>query len=50
MQLAKDIAVQRAVMDQIEDEAERRALGRRIALMELKRGVMADARRRSARG
>lgn len=50
VQLAKDIAVQRAVMEQIEDEAERRALGRRIALMELKRGVMADARRCSVRG
>lgn len=48
--LAKEIAAQRAVFDQIKDADERRALQRRIALMELKRNVIADARRRSVRG
>ena len=47
--LAREIEAQRAVLDQIEDEAERRALQRRIALMELKRNVAADARRRAMR-
>ena len=47
--LARDIEAKRAVLAQIEDEAERRALGRRIALMELKRNVAADARRRAMR-
>lgn len=47
--LARDIAAARAVLSQIEDEAERRDLQRRIALLELKRAVAQDARRASAR-
>ena len=43
--LGCEIEAQRAVLAQIEDEHERRALGRRIALLELKRNIAADARR-----
>lgn len=48
--LAKDIAAARAVLDQIEDAEERRAVQRRIALLELKRSVAIDARRSFTRG
>ena len=50
LQLAKDIEARRAVLDQIEDEAERKRLQNQIALLELKRGMAADQRRRFSRG
>lgn len=49
LQMAKDAAAKRAVLDQIEDEGERKRLQRQIALLELKRNIHADARRRFAR-
>ena len=47
--LARDIEAKRAVLAQIEDEAERKALQRQIALMEMKRNIAIDARRKFAR-
>lgn len=47
--IAREIEAARAVLAQIEDEAERHALQRRIALMELKRNIAADARRGAMR-
>ena len=49
VQLSKDIAAKRAVLDQVEDEVERKRLQRQIALLELKRNIHADARRRFTR-
>lgn len=50
IELAKEVAAQRAVLDQIDDPEERRALQRRIALTELKKNIAADARRKFQRG
>lgn len=50
LQMAKDIEAKRAVLDQIEDEAERSRLKKQIALLELRRGMAADQRRRFAAG
>ena len=50
IQLAKDAAAKRAVLDQIEDEGERTKLRKQIALMELKRAMAAEQRSRSMRG
>ena len=50
IQLAKDVAAKRAVLDQIEDEGERTKLRKQIALMELKRAMAAEQRSRSMRG
>lgn len=49
VQLSKDIEARRAVLDQIEDPGERQRLQKQIALMELKRAIAADNRRRSVR-
>lgn len=46
--LARDIEAKRGVLAQIEDEAERKALQRQIALMEMKRNIAIDARRKFA--
>lgn len=46
--LAKDIEAKRAVLDQLEDEDERKRLQTQIAMLELKRGMAADQRRRIA--
>lgn len=46
----KEVEAKRAVLAQIEDEDERKAMQKQIALLELKRAMSADARRRSARG
>ncbi|MDO5604342.1 MAG: DUF1992 domain-containing protein [Paracoccus sp. (in: a-proteobacteria)] len=48
--LRKDVEAQRAALAQIEDEAERRALERRIALTELRANIATDARRSARRG
>ena len=50
IQLAKDAAAKRAVLDQIEDEGERTKLRKQIALMELKPAMAAEQRSRSMRG
>ncbi len=48
--LRKEVEAQRAVLAQIEDEAERAALQRHIALLELRANIATDARRAAARG
>lgn len=45
IEMAREVAAQRAALAQIDDPEERRALQRRIALTELKQNVAADARR-----
>ena len=50
VQFAKDIEAKRAILDQIEDETERKRLQKQIALLELKRNIHADARRRFTPG
>ena len=47
---ARDIEAKRAVLDQIEDDEERTRLQKQIALLELKRNIAADSRRKYARG
>ena len=47
--LQKKIDALRAAMDQIGDETERKAIQRQIALMELRRNVGMDARRKFMR-
>ena len=47
--LRKEVEAKRAVLAQIEDEAERHALQRHIALLELRANIATDARRASAR-
>ncbi|MDO5621803.1 MAG: DUF1992 domain-containing protein [Paracoccus sp. (in: a-proteobacteria)] len=49
IEIAKEVAAMRAAFAQIEDEDERRALQRRIAMAELKQNIAADARRRFMR-
>lgn len=46
----KEVEAKRAVLAQIEDEDERKALQKQIALLELKRAMSADARRVTRRG
>lgn len=48
--LAREIEARRAVLEQIEDPAERRAVQRQIGLLELKRAIAQDARRHARRG
>lgn len=48
--LQKEIDAKRAALDQIDDEAERKALQRQIAMLELKRAIGTDARRKFMRG
>ena len=48
--LQKEIDAKRAALDQIDDEAERKALQRQIAMLELKRAIGMDARRKFMRG
>ncbi|WBU59811.1 DnaJ family domain-containing protein [Paracoccus albus] len=43
--IRKDVEAKRAVLDQIEDPAERKALQRHIALLELRANIATDARR-----
>lgn len=50
IEMAREVAAQRAALAQIDDPEERRALQRRIALTELKQNIAADARRRFRRG
>ncbi|SDD31665.1 protein of unknown function [Paracoccus isoporae] len=47
--LRKEVEAKRAVLEQIEDEAERDALRRHIALLELRANIATDARRSAAR-
>lgn len=49
IEIAKEVAAMRAAFAQIEDEDERRALQRRIAMAELKQNIATDARRRFMR-
>ena len=44
--LQKEIDAKRAALDQIDDEAERKALQRQIAMLELKRAIGMDACRK----
>lgn len=46
----KEAEAKRAVLAQLEDEEERKAMQKQIALLELKRAMSADARRKSMRG
>lgn len=48
-QLRKEVEARRAVLNQIEDPEERRALQRHISLLELRANIATDARRSSAR-
>ena len=47
--LQKDIDAKRAALAQIEDEAERKAVQKHIAMLELKRAIGMDARRKFMR-
>ncbi|WBU56919.1 DnaJ family domain-containing protein [Paracoccus sediminicola] len=47
--IRKDVEAKRAALAQIDDPEERRALQRRIAMMELKANIITDARRAATR-
>ena len=49
IELQKEIAAKRGILDQIDDPEERRKVQREIAMMELKRGLAMDARARDGR-
>ncbi|MBC9246581.1 DUF1992 domain-containing protein [Paracoccus sp. 11-3] len=46
----KEVEAKRAILAQIEDQEERKAMQKQIALLDLKRAMSADARRKSLRG
>ena len=49
VELQKEIAAKRGILDQIDDPEERAKLQRQIALMELKRAMAMESRAREAR-